>query len=136
MITLNKEKIARIIYYELIPIIIGFLLFGSLGRVTDTTDFIQKMITFAMYIIPLSFVYNWIGGFIFSRLFSRDTYAHRLMIKMINCKIRKENGNEYCAKCPDSLACIASVDSVDGMNKIDKVDKVDKVDKIKGDVVK
>lgn len=130
MVTLNKEKIAKIIYYELIPIIIGFFFFGYLGRVTDTTDFIRKMITFAMYIIPLSIVYNWIGGFIFSRLFPRDTYAHRLMIKMINCKIRKENGNEYCAKCPDSLACIASVDSVGGINKVGKVDK------IKGDAVK
>ncbi len=127
---LNKEKITRIIYYELIPIIIGFFFFGYLGRVTDITDFIRKMITFAMYIIPLSIVYNWVGGFIFSRLFPRNTYAHRLMIKMTNCKIRKENGREYCVKCPDSLACIASVDSVDGKNKIGKDDK------IKGDVVK
>lgn len=130
---LNKEKIARIIYYELIPIIIGFFFFGSLGRVTDTTDFIQKMITFAIYIIPLSIVHVWIGGFIFSRLFPRDTYAHRLMIKMINCGARKEHGDGYCAKCPDSTACITSVDNVDGMNKIDKIDKADK---IKGDVAK
>lgn len=106
-----------IIYYELIPIIIGFFFFSSLGRVTDTTDFIRKMITFAMYIIPLSIVYNWIGGFIFSRLFPRDTYAHRLMVKMINCKIRKEKGREYCAKCPDGVVCVTSVGSVDGTNK-------------------
>lgn len=127
---LNKEKIARIIYYELIPIIIGFFFFGYLGRVTDITDFIRKMITFAMYIIPISIIYTWIGGFIFSRLFPRDTYAHRLMVKMINCGTRKENGDEYCVKCLDSLACITSVGSVDGTNKTDKADK------IKGDVVK
>lgn len=119
---LNKEKIARIIYYELIPIIIGFFLFGSLGRVADITDFIRKMIIFFMYIIPLSIIYVWIGGFIFSRFFPRDTYAHRLMTKMINCKIRKENGDEYyCAKCPDSLVCIATVDVVGGTNKTDKI---------------
>lgn len=127
---LNKEKIARIIYYELMPVIIGFFLFSSLGRVTDITDFIRKMITFAMYIIPLSIIYIWIGGFIFSRLFPRDTYAHRLMVKMINCDARKEHGDGYCVKCPDSIACITSVDNVDSMNKIDKADK------IKGDVVK
>jgi len=127
---LNKEKIARIIYYELVPIIIGFFFFGYLGRVTGITDFIRKMITFAMYIIPISIIYTWIGGFIFSRLFPRDTYAHRLMVKMINCGTRKENGNEYCAKCPDSLACITSVDSVGS------IDSVCVNDKIKGDVIK
>lgn len=124
---MNKEKIAKIIYYNIMPIIIGAFLFSSLGRVTDATDLIRKMIVFAIYIIPLSIVYTWIGEFIFSKLFPRDTYAHRLMTKMINCKIRKENGDEYCVKCPDSLACITSVDSVSGINKIDK---------IKGDVVK
>lgn len=123
---MNKEKIVRIVYYELIPIIIGFFLFGSFGRVTNITDFVQKMIIFAMYIIPLSIVYVWIGGFIFSRLFPQDTNAHKLMIKMINCKIRKEHGDGYCVKCPDGTACITSV-SVDGDNKVDK---------IKGDVTK
>jgi hypothetical protein len=127
VVALNKEKIARIIYYELIPIIVGFFFFGSLGRVTNTTDLIQKMITFAMYIIPLSFIYVWIGGFIFSRLFPRDTYAYRLMTKMINCKIRKEHGDGYCVKCPDGTVCITSIDGFD---------KIDKVDKIKGDVIK
>lgn len=125
MVILKKEKIARIIYYNLIPIVIGFFFFGSLGRVTDTTDFIRKMITFAMYIIPLSFVYVWIGGSIFSRLFPRDTYAHRLMVKMVNCGARKEHGDGYCAKCPDSFVCVTSVDGIDGTN-----------DRIKGDVAK
>jgi len=128
---LNKEKIARIIYYNLIPIVIGFFIFNYLGRVSDVTDFTRKMITFLMYIIPISFIYVWIGGFIFSRLFPRDTYARRLMIKMINCKIRKENGSDYCTKCPDSLACIKSVDSLDSVDSID-----DTNDKIKGDVAK
>lgn len=46
------------------------------------------------------------------------------MVKTTNCKIRKENGDEYCVKCPDSLTCIKSIDSNN------------KIDKIKGDVVK
>lgn len=129
----SAEKIARIIYYDLVPIIIGFFLFGYLGRVTDITDFIRKMITFAMYIIPISIVYNWIGGFIFSIFFPQDTYAYRLMVKMINCGARKEHGDGYCAKCPDSDTCITSVDSVDSIGSMNKIDKIDK---IKGDTTK
>lgn len=124
---LNREKIIRIIYYDIIPIIIGFFLFGSLGRVTDITDFIQKMIIFAMYIIPILLVHMLLGGYIFSRFFPQDTYAQGLMTKMMHCKIRKEHGDDYCVKCPDGTVCITSVDSVDGENKVDK---------IKGDVTK
>jgi hypothetical protein len=121
---MNRKEIAKIIYYELIPVIIGFFLFGYLGRVTDVTDLIHKMIIFLIYMTPFSIVYMWIGGFIFSRLFPRDTYAYRLMAKMTKCKTRKENGVEYCAKCPESLVCI---NSIDNMNKADK---------IKGDIAK
>jgi len=119
---MNKKTIAKIIYYEILPIIIGALVFHSLGRVTDLTDLINKMAIFALYIIPFSFIYILIGGFIFSKFFPSDTFAYRLMVKMTNCKIRKENGDEYCAKCPDSLACIKSIDDNN------------KIDKIKGDV--
>jgi predicted membrane protein len=121
---MNREKIVKIIYYELIPIIIGFFLFGYLGRVTDVTDLVHKMITFLIYMIPFSLIYMWIGELIFSRFFPQDTYAYRLMIKMTKCKIRKENGAEFCVKCPDSLACIKSIDNTN------------KIDKIKGDVAK
>ena len=124
---LNREKIIRIIYYDIIPIIIGFFLFWSLGRVTDITDFITKMIIFAIYIIPISIIYMWLGGYIFSRYFPQDTYAYRLMTKMMQCKIRKEHGDDYCVKCPDGTVCITSVDIIGGENKVDK---------IKGDVVK
>lgn len=84
------------------------------------------MAIFALYIIPFSFIYILIGGFIFSRFFPPDTFAYRLMVKMTNCKIRKENGNEYCAKCQDSLACIKSIDGTSHDNN--------KIDKIKGDI--
>lgn len=128
----NIEKIARIIYYSLIPIVIGFYLFGSLGRAKDATDLIQKLVIFLIYIIPLSIIYAWFGDFIFSRLFPEDTLARRLMLKMVNCKIRKERGDGYCVKCPDGYKCAASVDaSVDYTNDINKMIKKDK-----GDVTK
>ena len=111
----NTEKIIRILYYNLVPIIIGFYLFDSLGRVKDITDFIQKMITFLMYIIPISIIYVWFGDFIFSRLFPKDTLVYKVMLKMVNCNIRKERGDGYCVKCPDGYKCASS--SADNVNK-------------------
>lgn len=125
----NAEKVARLIYYELIPIIIGFYLFSSFGRVTDLTDFTKKIITFIIYMIPISIVYVRLGDIIFSRLFPEDTIAHRIMLKMVSCNVRKERGSGYCASCPDGYKCAASVG-----NNIDNILKTDKINN--GDVVK
>lgn len=103
------ERIARIVYYNLIPIIIGAFLFSSFGMVKDVNDFIHKMIIFSIYIIPLSIIYVWIGdSLIFPNIFPIDTAAYRLMLKMKNCEIRKKNGYDYCFKCQDSYTCVDS----------------------------
>ena len=84
-----------------------------------------------MYIIPISLIYVWFGDFIFSRLFPGDTLVYRLMLKMVNCKIRKEHGDGYCVKCPDGYKCASSVDYTGDIDKMIKNDTTNK-----GDVVK
>lgn len=128
---MNKKTIAKVIYYELIPVVIGFFLFGYLGRAANLTDFIYKMAIFVLYMAPFSIAYTLVGGFIFSRFFPPDTCAQKLMAKMVSCKIKKENGYGYCAKCPDNLACIKSIGCT---NEI--IDDTNEIDEIKGDVEK
>ena len=75
------------------------------------------MITFLIYIIPISLIYVWFGDFIFSRLFPKDTLVYKLMLKMVSCKVRKERGSGYCAQCPDGYKCAISIDDTDNVNK-------------------
>lgn len=109
------EKIAKLIYYNIIPFIVGFYVFSHISPegAKGLADLIQKTIIFLSFIIPFAIIYNWIGSVIFPRLFPENILVHRLATKMTNCNIRKEKGRDYCAECADGYECASSIDKID-----------------------
>lgn len=100
---INRKKIGKIIYFSIIPVIMGAVVFSYFGRVTDGNDFIRKMILFIIIMVPISIIYAWFGDKV---LFpNKDTIPHKILDKMERCTIRKEKGDTYCAKCPEGYEC-------------------------------
>ena len=105
---MKTKDIVRFIYWEGVPLIIGFILFRYTGiDGTDSFWDILKVFFSNLYIIiPIIIIHIWIGNRIFKDI---DTSTNKLASKMMRCKLRKKNGFSYCAKCPDGYTCAGDI---------------------------
>ncbi len=88
-------------YWTILPVAIGFFLFYYIDKMN--ISIIEKIIIFMVVVIPIATIRVWIGKKIFKE-------KKTLTDKIMSCSLRRINGYEYCARCPDSYECATDVD--------------------------
>lgn len=105
---MNKKKIIKFIYWNIMPIIIlvvtWYYINKTADKISDSFDTFQLLILYFMLGSLFGIIHTWIGHDIFKE---RTTLADKIM----NCKLRKQYGSNYCVKCNDSYACASTVDN-------------------------
>jgi len=61
-------------------------------------DIIQMIVLSIFVPVLVLIVLNFIGGILFGK-------RNDLATKMMKCSLRKQNGLNYCAECPESYTC-------------------------------
>ena len=102
------KDIVRLIYWEGVPLLTGFILFRYAGvdKANSILDVVKIFISNLYIIIPVIIAHITIGNILFKR---KETHIDALANKMMRCKLRKQHGLSYCAKCPDSYTCAGDI---------------------------
>ncbi len=101
---MNIKNIIRLIYWEGIPLLTGFILFKYAGveKANGILDVAKIFISNLYIIIPVIIVHIMIGNILIKR---NETHIDKLANKMMRCKLRRQYGHAYCTKCPDGYTC-------------------------------
>lgn len=90
--------ILRFICWNLVPILMGAIVFYYLNKVNGPGNYMETWLMFFIVAFPAAIIYTWVGGKIFKEKMT-------LAKKMMTCKLRMKHGYDYCVKCPDSYTC-------------------------------
>jgi hypothetical protein len=82
------------------PMVIGFVLYFYLDKIE--TSLLNKALIFLAIALPLATIRVFVGV----RLFKEKA---TLADKIISCELRRKNGNDYCAECPDGYTCASDI---------------------------
>ena len=98
------KDIVRLVYWEGIPLLTGFILFryACVDKANSVIDVAKIFISNLYIIIPVIIIHITIGNMLFKR---NETRIDTLANKMMRCKLRKQYGRSYCARCPDGYTC-------------------------------
>lgn len=98
------KDIVRLIYWEGVPLLTGFILFKYAGvdKANSVIDVAKIFISNLYIIIPVIIMHIMIGNILFK---INETHIDTLANKMMRCKFRKQHGHSYRVKCPDSYTC-------------------------------
>jgi drug/metabolite transporter (DMT)-like permease len=96
MMAVNVKDISKFLYWTIMPMAIGFIMFSYLDKMEGTL--LYKAIIFLAIAIPLATIRVFIGVWLFKE---KPTLAEKIM----RCDLRRKHGNGYCAVCPDSYEC-------------------------------
>ena len=106
-IPMNKRTIAKLIYFDAIPIIVGMIAFYYINKINDMWEYMKAVGSFLLMCIPLMMIHTWIGNKIFPE---KPTLAD----KIVRCRLRRKYGNSYCVECDDSYNCASNIESGKG----------------------
>lgn len=104
------KDIVRLIYWEGVPLLTGLILFRYAGvdKANGVIDVAKIFVSNLYIIIPVIIVHITIGNIIFKR---NEAHIDTLANRMMRCKLRKQYGRSYCAKCPDGYTCATSIEN-------------------------
>jgi hypothetical protein len=100
---MKNNNIFKFIYWAIIPIFIGAILFYFSNKLSDEKDPAEIWTIFIILIIPIAIIRVWIG----TKIFKEEP---TLVDKIMRCRLRMQYGRDYCAKCADSYTCASSID--------------------------
>lgn len=101
---MNMKMIAKFMYWNAIPFVVGAVAFYYFNKIEDPWDFMKVWITFLVIAFPFIIIHVWIGRKIFKE---RLTLAD----KMTRCRLRMQYGSSYCVDCADSYTCASTIDN-------------------------
>ena len=101
MICMGSKDIFKFIYWEVMPVAIGFIMFLYIDKME--ISIVDKIIVFIVIALPVAIIRSYVGMKIFKE---EPTLAEKIM----SCGLRRKYGNGYCAECPDSYECAGGTD--------------------------
>lgn len=106
MTKMTVRDIFKFIYWVVMPIFIGAILFYYLNKFSNGKDAIEIWTIFIALAIPIAIIRAWVG----TKIFKEDKEKPTLADKIMKCELRIKNGYDYCVKCPDNYTCASSID--------------------------
>lgn len=101
---MKKEDISKFIYWTIMPMAIGFVMFFYLDKME--ASLLYKALIFLVIAIPLATIRVLIGVKLFKE---KPTLAE----KMMSCSLRRKYGNDYCARCSNGYECASGIEKND-----------------------
>lgn len=101
------NNIIRSIYWHVIPISVFVVSFYYLNKIEDPLNYVKASISFfSIVLLPFMIFHGWLGQKIFKEKLT-------LTDKIMRCGYRRQYGNSYCVKCPDSYTCASTIGTND-----------------------
>lgn len=95
---MNVRDIIKFLYWDVMTFATGFAIFYGFTKGIGPSGIIQSSIFYFVIAFLYVTIHVWLGHKIFKE---KMTLADKIM----TCKLRMENGLNYCVKCPDSYKC-------------------------------